>query len=85
MPKVKVNMNDRVKVKLTEHGLCILKRQHDELNKKIESAGGVVRGWELKLDRDGYYEDSLWGIMQTFGEHIGMGMKQPFEVEIIIL
>ncbi len=38
--EVKISMNDKVKVKLTDYGIMLLKKRHDELNKKIKENGG---------------------------------------------
>jgi hypothetical protein len=76
----KFNINNFVKVKLTQKGIDILKRNHDDLNKRCN---GVLDEFELKLDEDGYYKDQLWSIMQSFGEHMYLGVCEPFETEII--
>lgn len=81
----KVNINQEVKVKLTEYGISILKEQHDELNKWIETRGGKGLGeFELRLDEDGYYSTQIWMLMNQFGHVIRMGNKNPFNLEIII-
>ena len=81
----KVNLNQEVKVKLTEYGISILKEQHDELNKWIEIRGGKSLGeFELRLDEYGYYSTQIWMLMNKFGHAIRMGNKNPFNLEIII-
>lgn len=81
----KVNANMRVKVKLTDIGVSILKNRHDELNTLIKYRGGQEFGeFELKLDEDGYYTTQLWTLMNIFGSAMTMGSKNPFDLNIII-
>lgn len=82
--EVKISMNDKVKVKLTDYGIMLLKKRHDELNKKIKENGGKGNSFELKLDEDGYYETQLWSLMEKFGDHCGLAKEYPFEMDIII-
>lgn len=81
----KVNLNQEVKVKLTEYGTLILKEQHDELNEWIKLRGGNALGeFELRLDEDGYYSTQIWMLMSKFGHAMRMGSKNPFNLEVII-
>jgi hypothetical protein len=81
----KVNANMRVKVKLTDFGISILKSQHDELNEHIKERGGKGFGeFKLKLDEEGYYCTQLWMLMSIFGQKMSMGIKNPFDLNIII-
>jgi hypothetical protein len=82
--KVKINLNDKVKVKLTDYGIMLLKKRHDELNKKIKDSGGKGNTFELILDENGYYETQLWSLMEKFGAHCGLAKENPFEIDIII-
>lgn len=84
--KVKINLNDKVKVKLTDYGIMLLKKRHDELNKKIKDSGGKGNTFELILDENGYYETQLWILMNTFGDNCGINPKgMPFETDIIVI
>jgi hypothetical protein len=81
----KVNINEQVKVKLTDIGISILKSKRDELNAMIQSVGGKCLGeFELKTDVDGYSTFQIWDLMNTFGEYMVMGFNVPFETDIII-
>ena len=69
----KINLNDRVKVKLTPLGAEIYYHQFDDVDKKIKENGGT--GFEPmmpQIDKDGYTEIQLWHFMELYGEHIGM-------------
>ena len=78
---MKFNINEKVKVKLNEHGLKILKDQHDELRGWCPSIGEYR---EPKIDNDGFTEFQLWNLMEKFGSHITLGSIPPFETEIEI-
>lgn len=75
----KVNLNDTVKVKLTEEGIQVLARQHNELRKKM-----LTKGWKdsgefvLRLDTEGYYTTQLWTLINKFAEHINIGANPMF-------
>lgn len=78
---MKFNVNHNVKVKLTEYGLSILREQHEKLRATFPSMGCFVLP---TADDEGYVSYQLHDLMSTFGPHISMGFKVPFETEIII-
>jgi hypothetical protein len=81
----RVNINEQVKVKLTDLGISILTNRRKELNRMIESRGGKGLGeFQLKIDDEGYTTYQLWDLMSTFGEVLTMGFEVPFETNIII-
>lgn len=66
----KINLNERIKVKLTPLGAEIYYKQYDELNK---NAGKTVLEPRMpEIDKDGYTEFQLWHFIELYGEHIGM-------------
>lgn len=69
---MKFNINDRVRIKLTDKGRKILQESH--------SAAWV----SLKEDADGWSELKLWHAMSYFGKHIFCGSDLCFETEIEI-
>lgn len=71
--KVRININDRVRVKLTEHGRDLVSK-HDGLAFE-----------RFKVDADGRIETQLWCLMQAFGPHLYMGGQIPFETEIEVV
>ena len=78
---MKFNINDYVKVKLTEFGMDILRKQHKEL--KIFWPG--LPDFEPpKEDKDGWSEHQLWTLMSHFGHTLSNGGEVPFELEIEI-
>lgn len=79
-----VNANMYARVKLTEHGIDILRHKHEELDEIVRSRGGKGIGeFKLRLDEDGYYRTQIWNLMSDFGHSMGPGRKQPFLIDII--
>ena len=70
---MKFNVNDEVKIKLTERGLEILEKE--DLVSLFDHS---------KCDEDGWYKVQLWWLMSVFGKHIYLGCNVPFETEIEI-
>jgi len=69
---MKVNINNYVKVKLTNYGLNILKSKHKEFE-------------QLKTDKEGYTEFQLWELMNIFGAYMYLSsVNLPFEHDIEI-
>lgn len=69
---MKVNMNDNVRVKLTDRGRQILRQNWAKY--------GVQ--YEIREDEDGYYQTQLWCLFQDFGKSIRIGGNLPFSTEI---
>lgn len=79
-----LNLNNSVKVKLTEHGHAELKRQHEEFNKEYQ---GVLGEYKPRTeDENGYVSFQLHDLMNTFGHMLLIGnTDMPFEkCEILI-
>lgn len=76
----KINLNDRIKVKLTPLGAEIYYHQYDELNKQIKERGGKQLEPSMpEIDKDGYTKFTLWNFMELYREHIGMCKKNVIE------
>lgn len=83
---IRINVNDSVKVKLTDLGIAILRERRKELNQMIHANGGRGLGeFEPKTDEEGYSTFQLWDLMNTFGYWMTMGFDIPFETDIIII
>ena len=66
----RINLNERIKVRLTDLGKDIYYHQFDDLN---ERAGRCVCKPEYpKTDEDGYTEFQLWVFIELYGKHIGI-------------
>lgn len=79
---MKFNVNNWVKVKLTDRGFDILRLQHEVLRLSVPSIGEFR---SPEVDSDGYSKFQLWCFMQDFGPHVGLGIEMPFDSEIIIV
>ena len=83
--KKKINLNDTVKVRLTQKGIDVLMQNNETLNEKIKSLGGKPRQfYSPHLDDEGYFKTQLWALMQDFGPHLGVSKPLVFETEIIL-
>lgn len=77
---MKFNINNYVKVKLTDFGREI----HSDWWNSLDSSW--MRPYRSPTeDAEGYSVWQLWHLMEIFGEHIHLGGKNPFETEIEIL
>lgn len=73
-----LNLNDRIKVKLTPLGVTIFYHQYDDLLKdhpQIKS----IKPTMPRIDKDGYTSFQLWCFIELYGEFIGMGQEQVIE------
>lgn len=75
-----INLNDKARVRLTEAGRNRIEKKYKELGLK----DGDLKAAGLK---DEYYETTVWGLMNDFGEEMVMGnnemMFEGLEIEII--
>jgi len=85
MMDISFNMNGRVRVRLNQKGIDIMRHQHDELNNYIRSRGGKgLRPFSADIDDEGYTSFQMWDLMERFGEHMTLGSEPPFHLEVII-
>jgi hypothetical protein len=80
---MRFNINDYVNVKLTDYG----RQLHREDHYAFWKAAGREPPYPYrppKEDADGWSQWQMWDLMQTFGKHISLGTKMPFETEIRI-
>ena len=78
-----VNINQYVRVKLTDHGREILRRKHDERNNFAQ--GSLGEFIQPKEDENGWAKFQLWDLMNCFGSSIDMGKNVPFSTTIEIV
>lgn len=79
---IKINLNDMIKVKLTNFGKTIYRHQCEEIN---AVTGSKICKIEYPTeDEDGYAEFQLWDFMQLYGRYMSMGSPNVIEpLEII--
>lgn len=77
------NLNNKIKVKLTEHGRSILE-------KDVTDTLGRLKGFNIsdyslyRTDDEGYTEFQLWNFMSIFGPHFWNGCPKIIEHNEII-
>ena len=78
---IRINLNESIKVKLTDWGKEIYYHQYDRTNQ--------IAGREIckprfpKEDENGYTEFQLWYFMELYGKHMGMTLPniiEPLEI-----
>ena len=69
------NVNETVRVKLTDHGREIHYRQWQAITPTLPYRPPVE-------DEDGWCKWQLWDLMSQFGAHVGLGMRMPFDAAI---
>ena len=74
---MRLNLNDEIKVKLTEHGKDIYYHQYDRLNTALGRE--VCKPSYPKVDEDGYTTFQLWCFMELYGVHMGMTLPNVIE------
>lgn len=83
MIDTRLNLNDRIKVKLTAFGKDIYYHQHDLAN--IVTERDLINPCYPKIDEDGYTEFTLWHFMELYGQYIDMTLPNVIEpLDIII-
>ena len=78
---MRINLNDYVKVRLTDLGRDIYYHRVDEINSFYGRE--FCKPTFTKEGTDGYTEFQLWKFIELYGKHIGMGKPhviQPFEI-----
>ena len=77
------NINDTVKVQLTERGREILKRQYEEAVERCPALKQFLYE-KYKEDAEGWSEWQLWDLMFRFGQHMNQSGDPPFKTVIRI-
>ena len=77
--KMKFNIDDTIKIKLTEAGRLDLRRRYKELEKRYASLGHFEMPEE---DGEGWSKWSLMELILTFGPTTYQGLTMPFESEV---
>lgn len=74
---MRLNLNDEIKVKLTEHGKDIYYHQYEQLNTAFGRE--ICKPSYPKVDEDGYTTFNLWCFMELYGAHLDMGLPNIIE------
>ena len=76
---MKFNIDDTIKIKLTEAGKLALRRRYDELEKRYD---GLEHFEMPDEDDEGWSKWSLMDLIVTFGPTTYTGLYMPFESEV---
>ena len=72
-----VNLNDTVKVRLTDLGKDIYYHQYDNLNRQAGRA--ICEPKFPDVDEEGYTSFQLWDFIRLYGGYIGMARPNVIE------
>lgn len=75
-----ININDYVKVQLTDRGRNIHRRHWENLHEQMPSA--FDKYTPPKEDMEGWSMWQAWELMRMFGPHLGNGVPVPFNTTI---
>ena len=78
---MKHNFNWRVKVKLTEEGMTILKNDHEIIRSAIPSLGEFK---EPETDENGFTTFQMHNLMLIFGSSMTISKELPFAMDAIV-
>lgn len=79
---IRINLNEPIKVKLTDWGKEIYYHQYDRINQIVGRE--ICKPKFPKEDENGYTEFQLWCFMELYGEHMGMTLPNVIEpLEIV--
>ena len=82
---IKINLNDRIKVKLTDLGKQIYRESFLSINERYGREIFSKERAEPTVDEDGYTGFQLWDFMEMFGNYIGIGQANVIDpIEIIV-
>lgn len=81
---MKINLNDRIRVKLTKYGTLVHFNHYDSINRF--HGKDVIKNCEPNVDENGYTSYALWDFIHIFGDYIGIGKKnviEPIDLEVV--
>lgn len=80
MKTVEINLNETIRVKLTDLGKDIYYHQYDELHKALKGRGfSPIQPTMPRVDADGFTSMQLWHFIELYGSHIGMAKPNVIE------
>lgn len=81
-----VNLNQNIKVKLSDLGKEIYYHRFDEVNEKIKCHGGKpITPTMPKVDAEGYTLFQIWQFMNLYGEYMTMCGERVLETLDVII
>lgn len=78
--KVSINANEVVRVKLTDHGREVHRKNHEDFLARLPPAARADCHYRPpKTDDRGWSDFQLWTLMKEFGPHMALGVRPLFE------
>lgn len=82
MKGIRINLNEPIKVKLTDLGRDIYYHRFDKFNERMGKE--IIKPSYPKVDENGYTEFQLWLFINIYGPYMDMGKPNVIEpLEII--
>jgi len=81
--KIPINLNEEIKVKLTDHGKDIYYHRFDHLKNAYSRLLCEPAAYPI-VDDDGYTSFQLWVFIELYGPHMGMTLPPVIENNTII-
>lgn len=77
MEEVKININDKIKVRLSAYGVDLFSKRYFDINRLSDDLYGrrLVVNTMPEIDSDGYTQFQLHDFMALYGQHMVMGGK----------
>lgn len=78
---IHINLNEFIKVRLTDLGKDIYYHRYDMINAFAKKE--VIKPHYPKEDENGYTKFQLWDFIELYGSHIGIALPnviQPLEI-----
>lgn len=82
MSYAKVNLNDRIRVKLTAAGFEYWAAYHNA--NVLPRNRKETEVFAKRVDADGYTEFAIWAFMEVFGHVIGPCMPDYFDLNVLV-
>ena len=82
MKYVPFNLNEHVKVKLTDYGRKV--HMEDHYNFWLDRNLPVQKYIPPREDKDGWSSWQMWSLMESFGKYVGLGTKNVFDLGILV-
>ena len=72
-----INLNERIKVKLTDYGKEIYRHRFDDMFARTKLK--IFKPENPEIDDEGYTSFVLWDFISIFGNYIGMGLPNVID------
>lgn len=80
----RTHLNAAVRVKLNAKGLAEYERQQIDIRARVPERARRAFALEPRLDEEGYYQTTMWGLMERFGHMMTAGAAQPWDGDMLV-